>query len=159
MNAISDVTSQSGLLWFGNNLLSIPVSCADTADQMSVVEQWAPHGESPPMHVHQTQDELFVVLQGRLRLVMDGRDIFLEAGQTALAPKGSTHTFRVESADGAHFLAITRGEDFERMIRKVSRPAEYPGKPAPSAPTPEVIAALTAACAESGIEIVGPPLF
>ena len=158
MNVISDVTSHPGLLWFGNNLLSIPVSCRDSADQLSVVEQWSPHGESPPMHVHASQDELFVVLQGRLRIAMGGRDLLLEAGQTAMAPKGVVHTFRVESEEGAHFLAITRGEDFERMIRKVSRPADYAGRPVPTAPTPEIIAALTAACTESGIEIVGPPL-
>jgi uncharacterized protein YjlB len=110
------------------------------------------------MHVHATQDELFVVLQGRLRIAMGGRDIYLGPGDTAMAARGVAHTFRVESSDGAHFLAITTGEDFERMIRKVSRPAERPGMPEPSAPTPEIIAALTAACIESGIEIVGPPL-
>ena len=158
MNAISDITLPKGLLWFGNNLLSIPVSCDAGADGLSVIEQWAPHGDSPPMHVHATQDEIFIVLEGRLRIVLGGSELEGAAGHTAMAPKGIAHTYRVESAEGAHFLAITRGPEFETMIRNMSRPAEQAGLPKPSAPTPEMIAALTAACAESGIEIVGPPL-
>lgn len=148
----------TGLLWFGNCLVRIPISASDHADGLSVVEQWAPFGDSPPLHIHDTQDEAFVVLSGRLRIRLDGRDIHLGAGDRALAPRGSTHSYRVESAEGAHFLAITVGADFETMVRAASRPAERADLPAAMAPTPEAVAALTALCAASSIRLVGAPL-
>lgn len=148
----------TGLLWFGNTLVSIPVSCADGADEMSVIESWAPFADSPPLHIHHTQDETFVVLKGRLKIALGGKEIILDAGERALAPKGMPHTYRVESPEGAQFLCITKGTDFEKMVRKASRPAVAATLPPPAAPTPEVIAMLTALCAESRIDFVGPPL-
>lgn len=158
MNAITNISAGTELLWFGNNLLSIPVSCDDGEDRMSVIEQWSPYGDSPPMHVHKTEDEVFVVLAGRVKVVIDGTSCELTAGDRALAPKGIAHTYRVESPEGAHFLAITTGRDFETMVRKCARPAGHAGLPTPVAPSPEMIAALTQACAESRITFVGPPL-
>lgn len=148
----------TGLHWFGNTLVSIPVSCAEGSDQMSVIESWAPFGDSPPLHIHHTQDEVFVVLKGRLRIAVGGKDLLLDAGERALAPKGMPHTYRVESPEGAQFLCITQGSDFETMVRKASRPAIAATLPEPMAPTPEMIAGLTALCAASRIDFVGPPL-
>ncbi|MCW3781661.1 cupin domain-containing protein [Defluviimonas salinarum] len=158
MNALSTPDSGTELFWFMNNLLAIPVSCEAGADRLSVVEQWAPHGDSPPLHIHHSEDEVFVVLKGRLRIQIDGTDVFLDAGGTVMAPKGKPHSFRVESAEGAHFLAITSGNDFERMIRAASRPADRPGLPDPAVPTEAMKAELTRICADHRIEIVGPPL-
>jgi hypothetical protein len=65
----------------------------------------------------------------------------------------------VESAAGAHWLLITCGEEFERFVRAFSRPAARDGLPDPSGPpTPEQAQALARACAQHGIDIVGPPL-
>ncbi|TIS67289.1 MAG: hypothetical protein E5X11_08275, partial [Mesorhizobium sp.] len=64
----------------------------------------------------------------------------------------------VESPQGAHTLTVTRGSDFETMVRLASRPAERPDLPQPGAPTPEMMATLTRLCAENGIDIVGPPM-
>lgn len=146
------------MMWFLNVLACIPVSGLTSADGMSVVEQWAPHGDSPPLHIHHSQDEVFVVLSGRLRIHVDGRDLFLDAGGSALAPKGVAHSYRVESPEGAHFMAITRGSDFETLVRSLGRPALRPELPEAMAPSPEAIAHLTRVCADNRIELVGPPL-
>ncbi|MCY1126864.1 cupin domain-containing protein [Frigidibacter sp. RF13] len=158
MNALSDPASRMELFWFLNNLLAIPVSARDGEDRISVVEQWAAHGDSPPLHIHHSEDEVFVVLKGRLRVFIDGKDHFLDAGSTAMAPKGKPHSFRVESAEGAHFLAITSGSDFENMVRKVARKAAAATLPESTVPTEAMKAELTRICAEHHIEIVGPPL-
>lgn len=158
MNALSKPQSRTELYWFLNNLLAIPVANADGTDGMSVVEQWAAHGDSPPLHIHHTEDELFVCLKGRLRLNVDGRDSYLEAGDSALAPKGKPHSFRVESKDGAHFLAITTGKDFENMVRRLARKAPAATLPEQVQPSPEMQAELARICAEHRIDLVGPPL-
>ena len=124
-----------------------------------VMESLAPHGDSPPLHVHQTEDEIFHVLEGELRVRAGDTEVRIGAGETILAPKGVPHTYRVESHEGARWLVMTRRGDFERFVHALSRPAERPELPTPQGPpTPEQADALAAAAREHGIELVGPPL-
>jgi quercetin dioxygenase-like cupin family protein len=146
-------------LWFLDSLVTIPVRHSDGADGVSVVHSAAPHGDSPPLHIHLGEDEVFHVLEGELLLRVGERDVRVGAGETALAPKGVSHTYRVESLDGARWLVVTTHGDFEQLVRSVSRPAERPTLPTPSGPpTPEQAEALADACRRHRIELVGPPL-
>ena len=146
-------------LWFLNTRVTIRVSYTDGADGISVLEHWAPHGDSPPLHVHAHEDEVFHILEGEFRFRVGDRDLCARAGETLLGPKGVPHTYRVESSEGGRMLTITRGRDFERFVRAFSRPAERDGLPEPSGPpSPEQAQALASACREYGIELVGPPL-
>jgi quercetin dioxygenase-like cupin family protein len=143
--------------WFLGTAIRILVSAADGNDDLCVVEHRMPRGESPPLHVHRNEDEAFVVLDGRLRIELGDRTIHLEKGQAALAPKGVPHSFVVESEE-AHVLTITRGHDFETMLRGMSRPARGAGLPPRMAPTPEMVAALTDCCRRNNIDLIGPPI-
>jgi quercetin dioxygenase-like cupin family protein len=146
-------------LWFLDTLVTVRVPAGAGADSISLLESAAPYGDSPPLHVHATEDEAFHVLDGELRLRVNGDDIRLGPGESALAPKGVPHTYRVESAEGARWLVVTSGGDFEGLVREVSRPAERPQLPAPGGPpTPEAVAALAEAAGRRGIELIGPPL-
>lgn len=146
-------------LWFLNTLHTVRVRHDEGEDGISVMESLAPHGDSPPVHLHQNEDETFHVLEGELRVRAGDADVTIGAGETLLAPKGVAHTYRVESPAGARWLVITRRGDFERFVRALSRPAERPELPTPQGPpTPEQADALAAAAREHGIELVGPPL-
>ena len=146
-------------LWFLNTLHTVRVRHDDGEDGISVIESLAPHGDSPPLHVHQNEDETFHVLEGELRVRAGGADVTIAAGETLLAPKGVPHTYRVESREGARWLLITRGGNFEAFVHALSRPAERPELPTPQGPpTPEQASALAAVAREHGIELVGPPL-
>jgi mannose-6-phosphate isomerase-like protein (cupin superfamily) len=147
-------------LWFLNQLVTVRVRHDEGEDGISVLESLAPHGASPPLHVHETEDETFHVLEGDLRFVAGDADIRLGAGETTLGPKGVPHTYRVESPAGARWLVITTRGDFERFVHALSRPAEASELPAPNpaAPTPEQEDELAAAAREHGIKFVGPPL-
>lgn len=158
MTMINRIVAGKELFWFNNTLVAIRVSSADGEDGICVVEHRMPHGDSPPLHVHRNEDEVFHILEGRLRFQIDGHERVAAAGETVIAPKGLPHTFRVESAEGARTLTVTRGSDFETVLRQASRPAEAADLPPPAHPAPEMIAALTRICAENGIDIVGPPL-
>jgi mannose-6-phosphate isomerase-like protein (cupin superfamily) len=146
-------------LWFLNALVTVRVPHDESEDGISVLESLAPHGESPPLHVHKTEDEVFHVLEGQLRVRAGDTEVTIGAGETLLGPKGVPHTYRVESHEGARWLVITRRGDFERFMRSLSRPAERPEPPPHQGPpTPEQVNALAAAARENGIELVGPPL-
>jgi quercetin dioxygenase-like cupin family protein len=145
-------------LWFLDTLVSIPVIHASGVDGVSVIESRAREGDSPPLHVHHTEDEIFHVLEGELRVRLGDSELVVAAGETVIGPRGVAHTYRVESSE-AHWLVITTKGHFERMVRSMSRPAERPELPEPSGPpTQEQAEALTAACRECGIDLVGPPL-
>jgi mannose-6-phosphate isomerase-like protein (cupin superfamily) len=146
-------------LRFLNTLVIVRVRHNGGEDGISVLERLAPHGDSPPLHVHHTEDEIFHVLEGRLRVRAGDTEVKIGAGETILGPKGVPHTYRVESQEGARWLVITRRGDFERFVRALSRPVEQPEPPTPQGPpTPEQANALAAAARKHGIEFVGPPL-
>lgn len=158
MTMINTTIVGKELLWFNNTLVAIQVSSADGDDGICVIEHRQPYGDSAPLHVHRNEDEVFHIVEGRIRFVVDGRERIASAGETVLAPKGLPHTYKVESQEGAHILTVTRGLDFETMVRKASRPAERAELPPAAVPTPEMIERLTRLCVENGIDIVGPPM-
>lgn len=149
----------AGPFLFLDSVCWIRVSHDDGPDGMSVVEFDLPHGDSPPLHIHQTEDEVLHIISGSFRVHVAGKDLMGGPGDTFHTPKGTPHTYRVESPEGGRMLAITTRGDFERFVRSLSRPAPDAAKPANAGPpSPEAIALLTSAAREYGIELVGPPL-
>jgi mannose-6-phosphate isomerase-like protein (cupin superfamily) len=144
-------------LWFGNTLATIHLSSGEGADGICVMEHRLPFDDAPPLHVHHDEDEVFHILEGRMRFVLGGRTIEAGAGETVLAPKGVPHTFRIISAEGARVMVITRGDGFENLVRGAGRWADEPRLPNPETPTPEVLDWLSMVAAENGIAILGPP--
>ena len=130
---------------------------ADAADTIPVVELAMPKGTMPPLHAH-GEDEAIVVVAGRLTFFVGDDVLDVSAGDSFVAPRRVPHTYRVESDEGARWLTITPGGCYERFVRAVSRPAGEVGlPPAPGPMTLEQAVAFTAAAAEHGIEILGPP--
>jgi mannose-6-phosphate isomerase-like protein (cupin superfamily) len=146
-------------LWFFDTLVTVRVASAAGNDGLSVLEHQAGPGDSPPLHIHHTEDECFCLLSGDVRLRMRDGESRLSAGDVVLAPKGVPHTYRVESSAGARWLTITTRGDFEGFVRAMARPAERAELP-PLGPafTPEVEEEVAAIAERFGIEFVGPPL-
>ena len=144
-------------LWFLNDHVHVRVSGHDNADRLSVLEMTLPFDAAPPRHVHHDEDEVFHILDGRIRYELGDETVVRQAGDTVLAPRGVPHGFRVISPEGARVLTITRG-GFETMVRNASRPAERAGLPQPEAPSPDMQAALAAFAAAEAITLLGPPI-
>jgi uncharacterized cupin superfamily protein len=113
-------------LWFLDTLVAIPVAHTDGTDGVSVIESCAPCADSPPLHVHHREDEVFHVFEGELLLRVGESEFRLGSGETALAPKGVPHTYRVESPEGARCLVIpcTRQRRLAPAAWPRSRPFE-----------------------------------
>jgi mannose-6-phosphate isomerase-like protein (cupin superfamily) len=54
----------------------------------------APGGAGPPPHFHPHQEESWEVLEGVMELRLGAEKIRLAAGESAVAPPGTAHTFR-----------------------------------------------------------------
>ncbi len=145
--------------WFLNTFVTVRVAQSEGQDGVSILEHRVPYGDSPPLHIHRTEDEIFHIVEGEFRVQVQGQEQRVGPGTILLARKGIPHTYRAESREGGRFLTVTVRGDFERFVRAMGRPAQCPVLPEPAGPpTPEAIQAFTAAAAQYGIEIVGPPL-
>lgn len=103
-----------------------------------------PAGDMPPLHVHHTHDEGFLVLDGEVSLFLPDREIALRPGEFVLAPRGVPHTYQVGNAP-ARWLIVSMPPSFEQFVEDVAALDEQ---------TPEAVAEAAAA---RGIEILGPP--
>ena len=65
---------------------------SDSADGISILEHRVPHGFSPPLHLHRTEDEVLHVLEGEFRVKVKDQEHGLRAGDILLTPKGVPHT-------------------------------------------------------------------
>ena len=145
-------------LWFLNTRVDFLKSSASGADGLCVQEHRLPPGDSPPLHVHEREDEIFHVLEGRIRFRVGQDEVLAEAGDSLVGPKGVPHSFRVESKEGARMLVMSVGDDFEAFVRSFGRPAQADGLPPIAEPTPAQQAELARLAQANHIEIVGPPL-
>ena len=146
-------------LWFLDTLVQVRVSHEAGADGLSVIENRARFADSPPLHVHRTEDELFLILEGQFRFVAGGEERRAGPGDVVLTRKGVPHTYRVESPEGGRWLVVTTHGDFERFVRELGRPADTADLPPGSGPpSPEQVQALAAVASRHHIDLVGPPL-
>ena len=142
-------------LWFLGGLIRIRVVGEQTGGRLAVVEHEAHRGYGAPLHVHEDDDETFVVADGTLRFVVGDVEQTLDAGAIAVLPRQVPHAFVVTS-ETAKVLTLHTPSQFEAFVRAVGFEAPGAYVPPPAEEPPDV-AALTAAAARHGITILGPP--
>lgn len=124
----------------------VRVSGEDTAGTFAVLDTEAVRGHGSPMHVHRHDCETFLVLDGTLRVVVDGQDHEIAAGSAAVLPAGRPHGFVVTS-EAARYLTVHHGPAFEQFVAA----AAGEGVAIPD------LSRITEIAAAHGIDIVGPP--
>jgi quercetin dioxygenase-like cupin family protein len=143
--------------WFLADLAVIHVRGEDTDGRLGIVEMTMPAGDEPPLHVHHDHDEIFCVLDGELTLYLPGQEQLVRAGEVFVAPRGIPHIYRAGER-GARALVQSSPAGFEAFVEATSAPADGERLPdLAGPPTQERVALLTAAAAEQGIELIGPP--
>jgi|SRR5690242_6656526 len=141
-------------LWFIDGLVHVRVSGDETQGRYALLENHLPQGDMPPLHVHHEEDEVFHVLAGEVTLFVPGQAVSLRAGETFRAPRGTPHTYRVES-ETARVLVFCAPARFDGFVRAVSEPA--PAEELPPRGRPFDPERFAATAAEYGIELLGPP--
>jgi mannose-6-phosphate isomerase-like protein (cupin superfamily) len=74
-----------------------PVSAP--ARNQSLAEATIPPGGATTAHYHRLSEELYLVVSGRGRLILDGEERELEEGDCALIPPGATHKLHNSGSD------------------------------------------------------------
>ncbi|MBY5413104.1 cupin domain-containing protein [Rhizobium leguminosarum] len=100
--------------WLGVSYRPILTNAA-TGGAMSIVDSLSPVGSGPPRHIHEREDETFVLLSGLCEFWVEGDRFTKKAGETVFVPRGMEHTFRVIGGmPSRHLVILTPGgfEDF-----------------------------------------------
>lgn len=96
---------------------SPPISAAGTS---LVVREWTMSGPAY-MHVHQSDDEAFHVLEGTLRFRFLDREVDATPGTTVFVPAGLAHTYRAIEPSRYLILLTPR---IDRLISRLLNRSE-----------------------------------
>jgi len=72
----------------------------------------------PPLHLHPSQGERFEIVEGRMRVIVDGEETVQEAGQSFEVPGGTPHQMAAEEPTTMRWEirpALRSPEFFERL--------------------------------------------
>lgn len=117
-----------------NGLITVHADASDTNEACALLEMIGKPGYGPPLHVHQHEDKLFYVVEGKLEVIRGSETRVLEAGDSRFLPRGVPHTFKIRS-ETARFLVCISPAGFEEYFRTLGETAEYLAPQESPAPT------------------------
>ena len=116
-----------------------------TEGRLAVVEHTLPsHQLAAPLHRHSREDELTIVVSGRLGALLGDHAITAEAGSYVFKPRGQWHTVWNAGDEPLHFIELLIPGGVDRYFQQISAMLQ-----AASAPDPDAIQRMAA---EYGIE-------
>ena len=130
---------------FGNEI-EFMLSGEQTGDSLTVGMASVPVGNGPPPHVHHSEDELFLILEGEYRIYLNGDWTPVGPGTVVYLPRGSVHTFQVVGDKPGRHWTLQTPSGFERYFAQAGEILAAPGKPD--------LARLAAVTKEYGAEFV-----
>ena len=146
---MKDILNGPNLIeWLGVQYKTI-LTTSDAAGAMSIVDSIAPVGSGPPRHVHDNEDEAFVILSGSCEFWLEGQSFTKGPGETAFIPRGQEHTFRVVGDEPSRHLIILTPGGFEGFFADMA---------AGQFGIPEDMEQINASAARHNLRFTGPPL-
>lgn len=133
--------------WAGTRYQTI-LGTAETGGAMSIIYGEADAFNGPPTHVHDHEDEVFIVLEGELTFDLAGQRFSRGPMGTAFVPRGTPHSFLTGACGARCFTVLTPG-GFEGFFAEMARSGLK---------IPQDIAAVAAIATRYGSHIVGPGL-
>jgi quercetin dioxygenase-like cupin family protein len=89
--------------------VTILLKAEETEGRYSLVRVEGPRDSGPPPHVHQLEDEMFIVEAGRVEFLLSDETVVAGKGDMVWAPAGHAHTFRLLSDDARMAIFMTPG--------------------------------------------------
>lgn len=105
---------------------TIKLTGNDTNGQFLFVEQFDQPGVRVPMHIHKNEDELFKVLEGKLKITVGNKTQILTDGDLAFCPRGIPHTWEVIGDKPLKSILIVTPSGLETMFEELSEIKDFP---------------------------------
>lgn len=132
--------------------MSFVLTSKETNDAISIIDMKMAPGAEPPRHVHQWEDEIFILQKGTISFFVGEEIINAKEGTTVFMPRGVPHHFVITSPT-AHCTLITTPGGMENYFEEISLPHEFTDD-APKTPDEISIQAMLACAARYGISFV-----
>ena len=84
------------LAYMGSNM-SLLAKGEETGGCLALMEFHSRPGNEPPPHIHEWEDELYYLLEGRMEFYCDDEVLSVGAGEVAFLPQGKAHAFYIRS--------------------------------------------------------------
>lgn len=116
------------LLYKGKHPNNVVIAKTDTGGAFSVFAYTGLDKIGPSTHLHEEQDEIFWVTEGRYRFMAGGKFMELSAGDTIFLPRKIAHSWIQLSERGSLLYAVrpagTLEEFFIEMSERTTPPSE-----------------------------------
>jgi quercetin dioxygenase-like cupin family protein len=101
--------------------ISERISAEQSHGRLAVFSEVTPPRAGPPLHLHREQTEIFHVISGRYRFVVDGQSIEAGPGDCLMVEPGQVHGFinLLDTPSRLNFEiqpAMQIGRFFERLV-------------------------------------------
>src|ERR1700682_1308174 len=143
------------VVWFLDSRMTIKAGASETLGRFGLVEALVPPGNSPALHIHHAEDEIFWIIEGHLTYRCGDETFPAAPGSYVRIPRGAPHTFVVEGDSNARYLILYTPAGAEQFFVELGRPAEGDGLPPRGTMD---FALLARVSAKFNSQIVGPPL-
>lgn len=127
------VATEGEIRWYNGVQVRFLINPEDTGGDFALAEMTALAGTEPPPHIHQNEDETFLLHEGEMRFSVGERVIEAKPGTVVFAPRGIRHSFKIVTPAARFNLLVTPG-NFVNFFREMSTETPEGGIIAP--PTP-----------------------
>ena len=128
----------------------------ETGGDYAVIEAIVLPGGGPPYHVHDAQDEAFVVMRGTFEFALAGRTVRVPPGGTLSIPRGVPHTFTVVGEEPGAVVVTVSPAGLERYFAEIGTPLTTRDE-APPPFSPEQVERAVGLMPRYGMALVPPP--
>jgi len=136
------------LEWLGVKYKTL-LGAQETGGAISVVDSLSPVGSGPPRHVHQSEDETFIMISGTCKVWIEGREILAGPGESVFVSRGKEHTFKVVGDEPSRHLVILTPGGFEGFFADMAS-GQFQ--------IPRDMPAIEASAKRHNLVFTGPPL-
>ena len=113
---------------FGD-ILTVLIGGEQSGGKVAVMLDVTPPDSGPPLHRHSLEDELFLVLEGRISYFTEGRWTEVGPGGAVYMPRGTIHSCRNVGTTPSRQWIITTPSSFETFFSRCADEFALPGGP------------------------------
>ena len=113
---------------FGEEVI-VKLGGDQTRRSLSLWVEVTPPGGGPPPHHHDSEDELFLVQDGRVQFLVKGEWVEPGVGSTVYIPRGNVHSFRNAGESPSRMWVLTTPSGFETFFSRCAAEFARPGGP------------------------------
>jgi quercetin dioxygenase-like cupin family protein len=108
---------------------TVVLSGGQTGGRLAVMLDTTPPGGGPPLHRHSNEDEIFLVVRGRINYNVEGNWTELGPGGAVFLPRGSVHCYRNIGETPSQHWIITTPSGFENFFERCADEFAKPDGP------------------------------